>query len=112
VIGVPFIAVIVLILLGLSALLFKRNMIKIVMAIHIIGSAVNLFLISTGYRADSAAPIFSNAPKLEMVLPTPQALTLTSIVINLAIVALMLSFAILFFKYYGTLDAGKRRLFG
>jgi len=49
---------------------------------------------------------------LEMVLPTPQALTLTSIVINLAIVALMLSFAILFFKYYGTLDAGKRRLFG
>ncbi|MBN2067022.1 MAG: cation:proton antiporter subunit C [Candidatus Diapherotrites archaeon] len=110
--SIPFIAVIILAVLGIAALLFKRNMVKIVIAINVIGSAANLFLVSLGYRADSVAPIFTNAPKLEMVLPTPQALTLTSIVINMAVVALMLSLAVLFYQKYKTLDSGKRRLSG
>lgn len=109
-ISIPFVAVVVLVLFGLSAMVFKRNLIKIVMAVHVMGSGVNLFLISLGYRAGSTAPIFTNAPKLEMALPVPQALTLTSIVINIAVVALMLTFAALIYEHYGTLDARKRRL--
>jgi multicomponent Na+:H+ antiporter subunit C len=76
------------------------------------GSAVNLFLISLGYRDGSIAPIFTNAPDLQMVMPAPQALTLTSIVINIAVVALMLSFAIIIYQHNGTLDSRKRRLKG
>ena len=110
--NIPFIAVIVLIAIGLYGVLFKRNLIKIVMGINIIGSGVNLFLIELGYREGGVAPIFTNAPKLEMVLPTPQALTLTSIVINIAVVALMLSFVTLIYKHYGGIDSEKRRLKG
>jgi multicomponent Na+:H+ antiporter subunit C len=44
-----------------------------------------------------------------MVLPTPQALTLTSIVIGLATTALMLAFAVVIYRHRGTLDAGKLR---
>ncbi len=98
--------------LGLFALLFKRNLIKIVMALQVIGSAVNLFLVSLGYREGGVAPIFTHAPTLEMVSPTPQALTLTNIVINLAVAAVLLSFAIAIYKHYGTLDSIKRRLRG
>ena len=110
--NLPFIAVIILIALGLYGILFKRNLIKIVMGIHIIGSGVNLFLIELGYREGGVAPIFTNAPKLEMVLPTPQALTLTSIVINIAVVALMLSLVILIYQHYGSIDSEERRLKG
>jgi multicomponent Na+:H+ antiporter subunit C len=111
-ISIPFIAVAVLLFLGLFTMVSKRNLIKIIMSLHVMGSAVNLFLISLGYRQGSVAPIFTNAPDLQMVMPAPQALTLTSIVINIAVVALMLSFAVLIYQQSGTLDARKRRLRG
>jgi multicomponent Na+:H+ antiporter subunit C len=48
-----------------------------------------------------------------MVLPTPQALVLTSIVIGVATSALVLSFAMVLQKKYGTVDIDKiRRLKG
>ena len=110
--NLPFLAAIILIAIGVYATLFKQNLIKIVMGIHIIGSGVNLFLIELGYRKGGVAPIFTNAPKLEMVLPTPQALTLTSIVINIAVVALMLSLVMLIYQHYGSIDSEERRLKG
>ncbi|RKY40707.1 MAG: cation:proton antiporter [Candidatus Makaraimicrobium thalassicum] len=109
-ISIQFLAAIILISLGLSVAVFKKNLIKIVMAVHVIGSGVNLFLVSLGYRAGGIAPIFTDASKLQMVLPTTQALTLTSIVIDFAVVALMLSFVISIYGHYGTLDTQKRRL--
>lgn len=108
--SITFLAVAVLMMLGLSTIIFKRNLIKIVMGVSIMGSSVNLFLVSLGYREGGIAPIFTQAPKLAMVLPTPQALTLTSIVINLAVTALMLSFSVLIYSHYGSLDTRERRL--
>jgi len=110
--NLPFLAAVILVALGIYTTLFKRNLIKIVMGIQIIGAGVNLFLIELGYRTGGVAPIFTNAPKLEMVLPTPQALTLTSIVINIAVVALMLSLVILIYQHYGSIDSKERRLKG
>lgn len=90
-----FLATISLIIIGIFGALFKRNLIKIAMAVNIISAGVNLFLVGLGYRQGGIAPIFTNAPNLNMVSPTPQALVLTSIVINLAIIAFLLSLAIL-----------------
>ena len=108
----PFLAVLILLTMGLSAIILKSNLIKIVIGISIIGSSVNLFLINLGYRSAGVAPIFTNAPKLKMVLPTPQALTLTNIVIDLALIAFMLSLVILIYKHSGSLDVRNRRLKG
>jgi multicomponent Na+:H+ antiporter subunit C len=44
-----------------------------------------------------------------MSLPVPQALTLTSIVIGVAVLALMLSFVIHIYRHYKTLDVQKVR---
>jgi multicomponent Na+:H+ antiporter subunit C len=46
---------------------------------------------------------------MHMVLPTVQALTLTSIVIGVATSAMMLSFAMVIYKKYGTVDSQKVR---
>jgi multicomponent Na+:H+ antiporter subunit C len=109
----PFMVVMALIVIGLYAVLTKKDIIKIIIGIQIMETGVNLFLITLGYRMDSVAPIFTSAPGKSMVFPTVQALTLTSIVIGVATVALMLSFAMLIYKHNGSLSAEKlRRLQG
>ncbi len=105
--NIPFIAVAALILIGLYAVIFKRNLIKIVIGITLIESGVNLFLITLGYREGSIAPIYTSSPGGIMALPVPQALTLTSIVIGVAVLALMLSLVIHIYRHYGTLDVRK-----
>lgn len=107
--NIPFIAVAGLILIGLYALIFKRNLIKMVIGITLIESGVNLFLITLGYRENSIAPIYTSSPGGVMALPVPQALTLTSIVIGVAVLALMLSLVIHIYRHYGTLDVRKIR---
>jgi len=107
--NIPYIAVVCLILIGLYALIFKRNLIKMVIGITLIESGVNLFLITLGYRKGSIAPIYTSSPGGIMSLPVPQALTLTSIVIGVAVLALMLSLVIHIYRHYGTLDVRKVR---
>ena len=105
--NIPYIAVACLIILGLYTLVFKRNLIKMIIGITLIESGVNLFLITLGYRKGSVAPIYTSSPGGVMALPIPQALTLTSIVIGVAVLALMLSLVIQIYRHYGTLDVRK-----
>jgi len=102
--NLPFIVSALLVVLGVYTLLFKRNLIKLVIGISLIETGVNLFLVMLGYRSDGIAPIYTFSPGGRMVMPTPQALTLTSIVIGLATTALLLSFAVFIWRHYGTLD--------
>jgi multicomponent Na+:H+ antiporter subunit C len=102
--NLPFLTVALIILLGLYTILFKKDLIKMIMGISLIESGVNLFLIALGYRWESIAPIFTGAPSLAMVMPTVQALTLTSIVIGVATLALLLSMVMIIYRYYQTTD--------
>jgi multicomponent Na+:H+ antiporter subunit C len=100
--------------MALCAILTEKNMLKICVAVAVLGSSVNLFLVLLGYRQDGSIPIYYlEEAKKVMVLPTPQCLTLTAIVIALATTALMLSLVIMLHKHYGTLDIDEiRRLRG
>ena len=108
--NIPFMAVAAL--LGISAyiILTQRNLIKLVMGLSILASAVNLFLITLGYRTGGVAPIYTHAPEGIMVLPVPQALALTSIVIAVACLALMLSMVIQIYRHTGSIDSEKSRI--
>ena len=109
ILNIPFLAVAALIGIALYIIMSQRNLIKLVMGITILESGVNLFLITLGYREGGIAPIFTNAPGGLMVLPVPQALTLTSIVIGVATTALMLSLIVLIYRHTGDIDAEKSR---
>jgi len=102
--NLPFLVVAITILLGLYTLLFRKDLIKMIMGISLIEAGVNLFLIALGYRWESIAPIFTGAPSLAMVMPTVQALTLTSIVIGVATLALLLSMVMIIYRHYHTTD--------
>jgi len=108
--NLPFIAVALLVGIALATILLKKNMIKMVMGLAMLEGAVNLFLVTLGYRENGIAPIFTNAPEgADMVLPTVQALTLTNIVIGVATTALMLVLVMVIYKKYGTVNSDKMR---
>ena len=109
--NMPFVVSMILVGLGFLALITRRNLIKLAIGISVIEMGVNLFLVSLGYVKGGIAPIYTYAPPgfKEMVFPTPQALTLTAIVIGLATTALMLAFAVVIYRHRGTLDAEKIR---
>lgn len=98
----------VLFCIGLYCILRKRNLIKIIIGIAIMEYAVNLFFVLVGYKMHGRAPIHSPDQEiLNMVDPLPQALVLTSIVIGLAVTALIASIAMRIYEKYGTFDITK-----
>lgn len=101
--------------IGIYCILVKRNLVKKIIGLGISEYALNLFFILLGYRKDAQAPIFdrSNLFTKNFVDPLPQALVLTSIVIGLAVTALMVALAIKLYEKYQTFDMEKiRRLRG
>ena len=113
----PFWAAAAILVIGMAVVLFRRNLLRILMGLSLVEAAVNLFLVALGYRHDAVAPIYASAPEgaapATMVLPTVQALTLTAIVIGLATSAMMLSLVLVLHRKYGTLNVNEiRRLRG
>ena len=104
----------VLFLVGLYGVIVKRDLVKIILALGIMGYAANLFLVLIGYRNNSIYPILSKGKKVvQMVDPLPQALVLTSIVIELGTTAMLVALAIRLFGKYKTFDITKiKRLKG
>ncbi|MCK4270143.1 MAG: cation:proton antiporter subunit C [Methanogenium sp.] len=107
--NLPFIAAGLLIIIGIAAMVLKRNLIKMIMGLSLVEAGVNLFLVATGYIDGGIAPIFTNAPSDKMVMPTVQAMTLTNIVIGIATTALLLSFIMVIYKKYGSADVNDVR---
>lgn len=115
-VSINYIVAMMLVTLGLYCLLFKRNLIKLIIGLSIMTDGTHLLLISIGYRARGVPPIVTSnftdnlqAFAQQAVDPIPQALVLTSIVINIGILALALSLAIYAYRHYGTLDIRKLR---
>lgn len=102
--------IMILFAIGIWAILSRRNLIKVIMGLVIIETAVNLLLVTIGYVTDRAAPIVGgdtglpDNPTGEVVDPIPQALVLTAIVIGLATTALALVAAVGYFRSTKTLE--------
>ena len=111
---VVYILCFALFLVGIYGALTKRDLIKIILSIGIMGYAVNLMFILFAYKKGASFAILTKeGVNTNMVDPLPQALILTSIVIELGITALLVTLAIRLFEKYKTFDITKiRRLSG
>ncbi|MDD5765962.1 MAG: sodium:proton antiporter [Candidatus Marinimicrobia bacterium] len=106
----------ILFLVGLYGIITKRDLVRIIISSGIMGYAVNLLIVLFGYKNGSIYPIFVKdvpiSPQV-MVDPLPQALVLTSIVIELGTTAMLVALAVRLFEKYQTFDITKiRRLSG
>lgn len=111
-----YFAAVMLIVLGLYTILFKKDLIKIVLGMGIVDYGINLFIVSIGFNDGGTAPLFNIselASGAYFVDPVPQALTLTSIVIGACVEAMALSLIIKLYQQYNTRNADEiRRLHG
>ncbi len=96
---------IALILIGIYAVLIKKNLVKIVIGMSIVDAGLHLLFVAVGYISNGTAPIFSPGNEnrvLDMVDPVPQALVLTAIVIGFATTAVALALVIRLYKHHGS----------
>ena len=103
-----YLVIAILICVGLYAIVAKRNLLKIVIGINILESAVIFLFVFSSYRPGGTVPIISGNHEL-FVDPVPQALALTAIVIGASTTALMLGLIIELYKRYDTLNITKIR---
>ena len=103
-----------LLLIGVYAVVAKKNVIKIIVGVLIIDYAVNMLLVIVGYRSGGRAPILEKGQSAGQLAgtavdPLPQAMVLTSIVIGLGLTALMVAMAIRLYEKYHTFDMNEIR---
>lgn len=92
--------------IGFTTLLLHRNLIKKIIGLNIMDTAVYLFLTSVGYIKGRTAPILTDGitSAQNYVNPIPSGLVLTGIVVSVSVTALMLSLTIRLYRRYHTLD--------
>ncbi len=95
--------IIVLLLIGIGGLILSKNLIKKVIALNIINSAIVILFIYLGSLSGDEAPILLEQTG-SIVDPVPQALMLTAIVVGICLTALALSLTYRLQRIYGTLD--------
>ena len=92
--------------IGFANLLFQKNLIKKIIGLNIMDTAIYLFLAEKGYISGRMAPIVTDGiQSVEAYInPIPSGLVLTGIVVSVSVTALMLSLTVRLYKRYHTLD--------
>lgn len=92
--------------IGFGNLLLQPNLIKKIIGLNIMDTAIYLFLAEKGYIEGRVAPIVTDGVQsMEAYInPIPSGLVLTGIVVSVSVSALMLALTIRLYKRYQTLD--------
>ena len=100
---------VILFCIGFSTMLLNKNLIKKIIGMDIMDTAVYLFLASQGYIKGRTVPIVVDGiQSVEAYInPIPAGLVLTGIVVSVSVSAVMLSLTVRIYKTYRTLDVDK-----
>lgn len=90
-------------LTGIYGLIFSRRLVKSIIFLGVIQTAIVLLFILFSRTTGTGLPIM-NLGQEAMIDPLPQALMITAIVIGAATTALALMMTIKIFHYYGSLQ--------
>ncbi len=91
---------------GFTMLLLHRNLIKKIMGMNIMDTAIYLFLAAKGYIEGRGVPIMTDGVQdaSAYINPVPSGLVLTGIVVSVSTTALMLALTIRLYERYHSLD--------
>jgi multicomponent Na+:H+ antiporter subunit C len=105
-------------LLGLLAVVTRRNLVKIVMGLSLMEASTYLLLVSMAYRRNATAPVLSGRPvgvseqrlvRGDVADPVLQNFCLTAIVIGVAVAAVFLAVVVRVAQHYRSIDAADVR---
>lgn len=103
---------ILLMMIGLYAMMAKKNMVKKIIGMNILQTAVILFFISISAKRRATIPIIEHGETIghhgvkavDFINPLPHVLMLTAIVVAVATLGVALALVIKLFEQYHTLE--------
>ena len=103
---------IALMMIGLYAIIAKKNLVKKIIGMNILQTAVILFFISLGAKQKATIPIIVHGHAAEShavraadyINPLPHVLMLTAIVVAVATLGVALAMVVKIFRQYQTLE--------
>ncbi|HEX4718699.1 MAG TPA: NADH-quinone oxidoreductase subunit K [Thermoleophilaceae bacterium] len=99
-----------LFVVGLYGIVTSRHLVHLAVCLTVVQSSTYLILLSVGYVRHGSAPIYVDiAPVATTVDPVVQALTLTDVVVESTITALLLALAVQAMKRFGSVDPNQLR---
>jgi multicomponent Na+:H+ antiporter subunit C len=101
----PYAVAVWLFIAGLWGVVTSRNLIHLVICLTVVQASTYVILLAIGYRSGAPAPIFADiSPGTATVDPVVQALTLTDVVVEATVVAVLLALTVQAHKRFGTCD--------
>jgi len=91
--------------IGLVAVAIRRDLVIKLLALGLVNAGSILCLVAIGDRPDAHIPICAVCRDVLYADPLPQALVLSAIVINFAILALALVFVMRLVEHYHSIDS-------
>lgn len=102
---VPYVVAAWLFLVGLYGIVTSRHLVHLVMCVSVMQASTYVLLLGIGYRSGARAPVYADIPAgSKIVDPVVQALTLTDVVVEATVAALLLALAVQAHKRFGTAD--------
>ncbi|NLW20116.1 MAG: cation:proton antiporter subunit C [Clostridiales bacterium] len=92
--------------IGFTILLLQRNLIRKIIGLNIMDTAIYLFLASMGYISGRKAPIVVDGVTevSAYINPIPAGLVLTGIVVSVSFTGILLALTVRLYRRYNTLD--------
>ena len=103
--NVDYAAFVALFCIGLYVVLARSNLVKKLLGLNIMETAVFAFIVTSGMVDDGTAPILGNGVAGPFASPLPHALILTGIVVAVSITALALALIVEIHRQCGTIEA-------
>ena len=101
----PYLVAIWLLAIGLYGVVTSRNLVHLVICLTVMQSSTYVLLLAIGFRGGAKAPIYADIPPGSRIVdPVVQALTLTDVVVEATVSALLLALAVQAHKRFGTID--------
>ena len=92
-------------LAGLYGIVTSRDLVHMTVCVSVCQSSTYILLLAIGYRQHATAPVYGDIPTSRRVVdPVVQALTLTDIVVAVAVSSLLLALALRVYDSSNSLD--------
>lgn len=102
----PYLIAAMIFAVGCYTVLSHTNLMRKIIGINVMETAVFLFFVAAGNVRDGRPPIIDlNSPDAVYVNPLPSALILTGIVVSVSVTALALALVVRMHRQFGTIDA-------
>jgi multicomponent Na+:H+ antiporter subunit C len=105
----PYLVAVWLLVAGLWGVITSRHLVHMVLCLTVVQASTYVLLLAVGYRTGGKAPIVTTTvpPSSQFVDPIVQALTLTDVVVEATVVAVLLALTVQAHKRFGTTDPDK-----